>query len=81
MTVAGPISDTWSGASGRWGESSVFWCLVRSVSVGVGEAGAERDHALLCDLERSQPLSGPQFPVSAGEFVEEANELLHMKTL
>lgn len=51
------------------------------MSVGVGGAGAEGDRAWLCDLERSMPLSGPQFPVSAREFIEKADEILHVKTL
>lgn len=49
--------------------------------MSVGEAGTEGDQAVLCDLERSLPLSGPSFPVSEREFIEEADEILHVKML
>lgn len=79
VTVAGPISERRSGAAagGASHRVSGAWC----VSVDVGAAGAEGDRAWLCDLERSLPLSGPQFPVSAREFIEKADEILHAKML
>lgn len=76
MTVARLIPDTGLSRLELVG-ARLGW----SVSVGVGEAGTEQDQASLCDLERSLLLPGPQFPVSAREFIEEVNEKLHVKML
>lgn len=46
-----------------------------------GRGEGERYQASLYDLERSMLLSRLQFPVSARNFIEETDEILHVKML